>query len=76
MATVKTKQRRKSMAGKGTVKVLEFMENQIRMMRDSNRLGTAYNYEKIKKNLTEFLEELIFHLLRLMNNSSPNTMPF
>lgn len=44
------------MAGKGTVKVLEFMENQIRMMRDANRLGTAYNYEKTKKNLTEFLE--------------------
>lgn len=56
MATVKTKQRRKSMAEKGTVKVLEFMENQICMMRNANRLGTAYNYEKTKKNLTEFLE--------------------
>ena len=56
MATVKTKQRRKSMSGKDTVKVLEFMENQIRMMRNANRLGTAYNYEKTKKNLTEFLE--------------------
>ena len=39
MATVKTKQRRKSMAGKGTVNVLEFMENQIRLMRNANRLG-------------------------------------
>ena len=56
MATVKTKQRRKSMAGKGTMKVLEFMENQIRLIRDANRLGTACNYEKTKKNLTEFLE--------------------
>ena len=56
MATVKTKQRRKSMAEKGTIKVLEFMENQICMMRNANRLGTAYNYEKTKKNLTEFLE--------------------
>lgn len=56
MAIVKTKQRRKSMAGKGIVKVLEFMENQIRLMRDANRLGTAYNYEKTKKNMTEFLE--------------------
>ena len=56
MATIKTKQRRKSMAGKGTVNVLEFMENQIRTMRDANRLGTAYNYEKTKKNMTEFLE--------------------
>lgn len=36
--------------------VLEFMENQIRLMRNANRLGTAYNYEKTKKNLTEFLE--------------------
>ena len=56
MATIKTKQRRKSMAGKGTMNVLEFMENQICMMRNANRLGTAYNYEKTKKNLTEFLE--------------------
>ena len=55
MATVKTKQRRKSMAEKGTVKVLEFMENQICMMRNANRLGTACNYEKTKKNLSEFL---------------------
>ena len=55
MATVKTKQRRKSMAGKGTMNVLEFMENQICMMRASNRLGTAYNYEKTMKNITEFL---------------------
>ena len=51
MATVKTKQRRKSMAGKGTMNVLEFMENQIRLMRDANRLGTACNYEKTKKNM-------------------------
>ena len=55
MATVKVKQRRSAVAGKGSVTLLQFMENQIRMMRAANRLGTAYNYEKTMKNITEFL---------------------
>lgn len=55
MATVKVKQRRSSVAGQDPVTLLQFMENQIRMMRASNRLGTAYNYEKTMKNITEFL---------------------
>ena len=56
MATINVKQRHLTVAGRGSVTVLQFMENQIRLMRDANRLGTAYNYEKTKKNLTEFLE--------------------
>ena len=55
MATVKVKQRRSAVAGQDPVTLLQFMENQIRMMRASNRLGTAYNYEKTMKNITEFL---------------------
>lgn len=50
MATIKAKQRHSSHVG-----LLEFMENQIRIMRETNRLGTACNYEKTKKNLDEFL---------------------
>lgn len=50
MATIKAKQRHGSHVG-----LLEFMENQIRIMRETNRLGTACNYEKTKKNLSEFL---------------------
>lgn len=37
------------------VLVLDFMQNQIRLMRNANRLGTAQNYEKTMKNFTEFL---------------------
>ena len=37
------------------VSVLDFMKNQIRLMRNANRLGTAQNYEKTMKNFTEFL---------------------
>ena len=37
------------------VSVLDFMQNQIRLMRNANRLGTAQNYEKTMKNFTEFL---------------------
>ena len=37
------------------VSVLDFMKNQIRLMRNANRLGTALNYEKTMKNFTEFL---------------------
>ena len=55
MATVKVKQRHSAVAGKDSVTLLQFMENQIRMMRAANRLGTAYNYEKTMKNITEFL---------------------
>ena len=55
MATVKVKQRHSTVAGQDSVTLLQFMENQIRMMRASNRLGTAYNYEKTMKNITEFL---------------------
>ena len=32
------------------VLVLDFMQNQIRLMRNANRLGTALNYEKTMKN--------------------------
>ena len=32
------------------VSVLDFMQNQIRLMRNGNRLGTALNYEKTMKN--------------------------
>ena len=37
------------------VSVLDFMKNQIRLMRNVNRLGTAQNYEKTMKNFAEFL---------------------
>ena len=37
------------------VPVLDFMKNQIRLMRNANRLGTALNYEKTMKNFAEFL---------------------
>lgn len=37
------------------VSVLDFMKNQIRLMRNANRLGTAQNYEKTMKNFAEFL---------------------
>ena len=37
------------------VSVLDFMQNQIRLMRKANRLGTALNYEKTMKNFAEFL---------------------
>jgi len=37
------------------VLVLDFMHNQIRLLRNANRLGTALNYEKTMKNFTEFL---------------------
>ena len=37
------------------VPVLDFMQNQIRLMRNANRLGTALNYEKTMKNFAEFL---------------------
>ena len=37
------------------VSVLDFMKNQIRLMRNANRLGTALNYEKTMKNFVEFL---------------------
>ena len=37
------------------VLVLDFMQNQIRLLRNANRLGPALNYEKTMKNFTEFL---------------------
>lgn len=37
------------------VLVLDFMQNQIRLMRNVNRLGTALNYEKTMKNFVKFL---------------------
>ena len=37
------------------VSVLDFMKNQVRLMRKANRLGTAQNYEKTMKNFAEFL---------------------
>ena len=37
------------------VLVLDFMQNQIRLLRNANRLGTALNYEKTMKNFAEFL---------------------
>ena len=37
------------------VLVLDFMQNQIRLMRNANRLGTALNYEKRMKNFVKFL---------------------
>lgn len=37
------------------VSVLDFMQNLIRLMRNANRLGTAQNYEKTRKNFAEFL---------------------
>lgn len=37
------------------VSVLDFMQNQIQLMRSANRLGTARNYEKTIKNFAEFL---------------------
>lgn len=40
------------------VSVLDFMRNQIRLMRNANRLGTALNYEKTMKNFAEFLGEV------------------
>jgi len=35
--------------------VLDFMQNQIRLMRNAYRFGTALNYEKTMKNFAEFL---------------------
>lgn len=35
--------------------VLDFMQNQINTLRNSDRLGTAQNYEKTMKNFAEFL---------------------
>lgn len=40
---------------KCNVYVFDFMKNQIQLMRRSNRLGTALNYEKTMKNFAEFL---------------------
>ena len=37
------------------VLVLDFMQNQIRLMRNANRLGTALNYEKTMKNFVKSL---------------------
>ena len=37
------------------VSILEFMEDQIRILINSNRLGTAQNYIKTRKNFAEFL---------------------
>ena len=37
------------------VLVLDFMQNQIRLMRNANRLGTALNYEETMKNFVKFL---------------------
>ena len=37
------------------VLVLDFIQNQIQLLRNANRLGTAQNYEKTKKNFAEFL---------------------
>ncbi len=37
------------------VSVLDFMQNQIRLLRNANRLGTALNYEKTMRNFGEFL---------------------
>jgi len=37
------------------VSVLDFMRNQIRLLRNANRLGTALNYEKTMRNFGEFL---------------------
>ena len=37
------------------VLVLDFMQNQIRLMRNATRLGTALNYEKTMKNFVKFL---------------------
>lgn len=37
------------------VSVLDFMRNQIRLLHNANRLGTALNYEKTMKNFAEFL---------------------
>lgn len=37
------------------VLVLDFMQNQIRLMRNANRLGTALNYEKTMKSFVKFL---------------------
>lgn len=36
--------------------VLDFMRNQIQLMRNANRFGTALNYEKTMKNFAEFLD--------------------
>jgi len=36
------------------VSVLDFMRNQIRLLRNANRLGTALNYEKTMRNFGEF----------------------
>ena len=38
------------------VLVLDFMQNQILLMRNANRFGTALNYEKTMKNFAEFLD--------------------
>lgn len=40
------------------VSVLDFMQNQIELMRNTNRFGTALNYEKTMKNFAEFLGSL------------------
>ena len=40
------------------VLVLDFMRTQIEQMRNSNRLGTALNYEKTMRNFSEFLGDV------------------
>lgn len=37
------------------VSILDFMDDQIRLLINSNRLGTAQNYMKTRKNFAEFL---------------------
>ncbi len=49
MAKIKNKSRLSEMY------VLDFMQNQIDLMRNTNRFGTALNYEKTMKNFAEFL---------------------
>ncbi len=38
--------------------VLDFMQNQIQMMKKANRFGTALNYEKTRKNFAEFIGKI------------------
>lgn len=40
------------------VSVLDFMKNQIRLMRNANRLGTAQNYEKTMYSFGAFLGDV------------------
>ena len=58
------------------VLVLDFMQNQIRLMRNANRLGTALNYEKTMKNFVKFLGGVNLPFSAMTEQVIADYMPF